>query len=440
VIRAESTGPSATVTLGLRANWRQFWLLVAVNAFVGALVGLERTVLPLIAEQDFGLASRSAALSFIATFGVVKAVTNLLAGHLGDRLGRKPILITGWLFGVPVPFLVIWAPSWSWIIVANVLLGVNQGLAWSTTVVMKIDLVGPSRRGFAMGLNEFAGYVAVALAALSSGIIAERAGLRPEPFYLGIVFVALGLVLSLVFVRETAGHALHEAALPDRERQRGESRLSTPSLRSLLVRSMWRDRALFSVCQAGLVNNLNDGLAWGLFPIFYSAAGTALGDIALLTFIYPATWSITQLWTGALSDRVGRKGLIVAGMLLQGAALIAMVSVAGGFRAWMACGVALGAGTAMVYPALLAAVGDVAHPSWRGSAVGVYRLWRDLGYAVGALLAGALADVFGMGWAIAGIGALTLASGMIAAVRMPETLPLESSRRSPTTSMPRAAV
>jgi MFS family permease len=427
------TQRSAPVTLGLRANWRQFWLLVAVNAFVGALVGLERTVLPLLAEHDFGLASRSAALSFIATFGVIKAFTNLLAGRLGDRFGRKHVLVAGWLFGVPVPFLVIWAPSWSWIIVANVLLGVNQGLAWSTTVVMKIDLVGPLRRGFAMGLNEFAGYIALALSALGSGMIAERAGLRPEPFYLGIVFVALGLALSLVFVRETAGHARHEAALRDREHSREGSTGSGASLRSLLVRSIWRDRALFSICQAGLVNNLNDGLAWGLFPIVFAAAGLSLGRIALLMFIYPAVWGVMQLWTGWLSDRLGRKGLIVAGMLVQGVALMAMVGGAG-FRSWLLCGVALGIGTAMVYPALLAAVGDVAHPSWRGSAVGVYRLWRDLGYAVGALLAGGLADAFGLHWAIAGVGGLTFVSGIIAGVRMPETVGTRIGRASVTGS------
>ena len=410
------------ITLGLRANWRQFWLLVAVNAFVGAMVGLERTVLPLLAEREFGLASRTAALSFIATFGIVKALTNLLAGRLGDRFGRKRVLVAGWLVGVPVPFLVIWAPTWSWIVGANVLLGVNQGLTWSTTVVMKIDLVGPERRGFAMGLNEFAGYLAMALSALGSGIIAERVGLRPEPFYLGIVFVALGLGLSAAFVRETAGHVRHEAMLRrDREPATGGSGESPPSLRELLARSLWRDRALFSACQAGLVNNLNDGLAWGLLPIFFAAAGLSLGRIAVLTFVYPAIWGIAQLGTGALSDRLGRKGLIAGGMLLQGVAFAAMVT-ASGFRWWVACGVALGIGTAMVYPTLLAAIGDVAHPSWRGSAVGVYRLWRDLGYAVGALLAGVLADAFGMRWSIMVIGALTLASGALVAARMPETL------------------
>ena len=418
---ATSAVLAARVTLGLRANWRQFWLLVAVNAFVGAMVGLERTVLPLLAEHDFGLASRSAALSFIATFGVVKAVTNLLAGHLGDRFGRKRVLVAGWVLGVPVPFLVMWAPSWSWIIVANVLLGVNQGLAWSTTVVMKIDLVGPLRRGFAMGLNEFAGYVALALSALGSGMIAERAGLRPEPFYLGVVFVALGLGLSAAFVRDTTDHARHEATLhPVTNEPTTTANARGPRLRELLIRSAWCDPALFGACQAGLVNNLNDGLAWGLFPLFFAAAGMSLGKISVLAFVYPATWGVAQLWTGAWSDRIGRKRLIAGGMIAQGIALLALIS-ANDFSWWVTCAVVLGVGTAMVYPTLLAAIGDIAQPSWRGSAVGVYRLWRDLGYAAGALLAGALADALGMQWSIAMIGALTIASGVLVIVRMPET-------------------
>jgi MFS family permease len=403
------------ITLGLRANWQQFWLLVLVNAFVGAMVGLERTVLPLLAEREFGLASRTAALSFIATFGLVKAATNLVAGRLGDRFGRKQILVLGWIIGLPVPFMVMWAPSWSWIVAANVLLGINQGLTWSTTVIMKIDLVGPERRGFAMGLNEFAGYLAVAVSALASGEIASRYGLRPEPFYLGIAFVALGLALSQLFVRDTMAHMHHEVRLDE------SIRSSVPTLRQLLFRTSWRDPALFSASQAGLVNNLNDGLAWGLFPIFFSAAGLSVREIGVLAFIYPATWGVVQLWTGALSDRIGRKWLIVAGMLLQGAALVAMVLVRG-FIAWIVTGALLGVGTAMVYPTLLAAIGDVAHPSWRGSAVGAYRLWRDSGYAVGALLAGALADAFGMTVAIASIGLITAASGVVVAVRMPETL------------------
>ena len=412
--------------LGLRANWRQFWLLVLVNAFVGAMVGLERTVLPLLAEREFGLASRSAALSFIVTFGLVKAVTNFVAGRLGDRFGRKRVLVAGWLFALPVPAMVIWAPSWAWIVAANVLLGVNQGLAWSTTVVMKIDLVGPARRGFAMGLNEFAGYLAVALSALASGEIASRAGLRPEPFYLGIAFAVLGLALSLLFVRDTLAHVRHEAALhvppaPGTATAGAETVAEIPTLREIFARASWRDPALFNASQAGLVNNLNDGLAWGLFPLFFAAAGLSVREIGLLAFAYPATWGVAQLWTGGLSDRLGRKRLIAGGMLLQGAALVAMVLVHG-LGAWIVTGALLGLGTAMVYPTLLAAVGDVAHPSWRGSAVGVYRFWRDTGYAAGALLAGGLADAFGMTAAIAVIGVLTAISGLQVAFRMPETL------------------
>jgi MFS family permease len=399
-----STGTAGPV-LGLRANWTQFWLLVLVNAFVGAMVGLERTVLPLLAEQEFGLASRSAALSFIVAFGLVKAISNLFAGRLGDRFGRKRILVAGWLVGLPVPFLVIWAPTWSWIIAANVLLGINQGLTWSTTVLMKIDLVGPARRGFAMGLNEFAGYLAVALSALATGEIASRFGLRPEPFYLGIAFAALGLAVSRLLIRETIGHVRHETAL--------RLDAAPPAARNAKP-------ALFNASQVGLVNNLNDGLAWGLFPLFFAAAGLSVRQIGVLAFIYPATWGITQLWTGGLSDRLGRKALIVGGMLLQGASLIVMVLVQG-LGLWLVSGAALGLGTAMVYPTLLAAIGDVADPSSRGAAFGIYRFWRDSGYVVGALLAGALADGFGMRVAIGAVGMLTLASGSLAWARMPET-------------------
>ena len=412
------------VRLGLRENAPQFALLVVLNAFVGAMVGLERSTLPLVGEDDFDLTSSAAVLSFIVAFGAAKAVTNLAAGTLATRVGRRRLLVVGWLLALPVPLLIWIAPSWAAIVAANALLGVNQGLAWSTTVVMKIDLVGPERRGLAMGLNEFAGYLALALSALGSGLIAERVGLRPEPFYLGIAFVAIGLGLSVLFVRETAGHARHEARGTG-PRTVGEALEPRPTLWALLRRAAWRDRALFGACQAGLVNNLNDGLAWGLFPLFFAAAGLPLGTIGALAFIYPATSSIAQLWTGAWSDRVGRKWLIASGMAVQGIALLAMVAVSG-FAAWAVCGVALGVGTAMVYPTLLAAIGDVAHPSWRGSAIGIYRLWRDLGYAVGALLAGALADAFGMGWSIGAVGAITVASGVLVAVRMPETLPSSS--------------
>jgi MFS family permease len=410
--------------LGLRENWRQFWLLVLVNAFVGAMVGLERTVLPLLAEREFGLASASAALSFIATFGVVKALTNLVGGRLGDRFGRKRVLVAGWLIGIPVPFLVMWAPSWSWIVFANVLLGFNQGLAWSTTVIMKIDLVGPKQRGLAMGLNEFAGYLAVAVTAYATGAIAARYGLRPEPFYLGIAVAVLGLTLSVFFVRDTMSHVRHETSAGG---SLTSSAAAIPGARELFALASWRHPALFSASQAGLVNNLNDGLAWGLFPLFFAAAGLSLQEIGLLAFVYPATWGLVQLWTGGLSDRIGRKRLIAGGMFVQGIALVSM-AVVSGLTPWIITATLLGVGTAMVYPTLLAAIGDVAHPSWRGTVMGVYRFWRDLGYAAGALMAGAVADAFGMPSAIATIGALTLASGLLVAVRMPETLGTPVSR------------
>ena len=412
-------GEAATV-LGLRENWRQFWLLVLVNAFVGGMVGLERTVLPLLAEVEFGLASRSAALSFIATFGIVKAITNFAAGRLGDRYGRRSVLIAGWLFALPVPLLVMWAPTWGWIVFANVLLGINQGLAWSTTVIMKIDLVGTRQRGLAMGLNEFAGYLAVALAALGTGYIAEAWGLRPEPFYLGIVFAAAGLALSLFLVKETHHHVALEASgisAGAADAAGGPA----PSGREIFARASWRDPALSSASQAGMVNNLNDGLAWGLFPLYFAAAGLDVARIGILSFTYPAVWGVLQLATGALSDRWGRKWMIVGGMIVQGIALAA-VALVDGFWPWLGAAAALGAGTAMVYPTLLAAIGDVAHPRWRGSAVGVYRLWRDSGYAVGALAGGILADLFGIEWAIGAVALLTVASGVGVAVRMPETL------------------
>jgi MFS family permease len=408
------------VALGLRANWRQFWLLVLVNAFVGAMVGMERTVLPLLAQAEFTLASKSAVLSFIATFGVVKALTNFSAGRLSDIYGRKHVLLAGWLVGLPVPFLVIWAPSWSWIVFANVLLGLNQGLAWSTTVIMKMDLVGPKQRGLAMGLNEFAGYLAVALAALATGYLAQAYGLRPEPFYLGIACAAAGLTLSLLFVRETHHHVALEAMdIPSLSDAAGHG--AALSTREILARASWRDPALSTASHAGMVNNLNDGLAWGLFPLFFAAAGLDVAQIGILSFTYPAVWGLLQLWTGSLSDCWGRKRLIAGGMLVQGGALAATALVRG-FWPWLGAAALLGAGTAMVYPTLLAAVGDVAHPRWRGSAVGVYRLWRDGGYVVGALLAGVLADRFGMTWSIGAVAVLTFASGLLVVVRMPETL------------------
>jgi len=420
--RVSVSAPAATrdirhggpgIVLGLSENWRQFSLLVLVSAFVGGMVGLERAVLPLVATREFGLASAKAALAFIAAFGLTKALTNLAAGRLVDVRGRRWTLIAGWVVALPVPLLILSATSWSWILVANGLLGVNQGLTWSTTVIMKIDLVGPKRRGLAMGLNEFAGYVAVALAAVASGFVASRFGLRAGPAYLGLAIAVTGLLTSVFFVRETIGHA----QLEERTALAIRGAENPVTIRELLVRSAWSDAGLFSVSQAGLVNNLNDGLAWGLFPLVFANAGLSLESTALLAAIYPATWGICQVWTGSLSDRLGRKGLIVAGMVLQGAALAAM-PLWRGSGPWAAALVALGIGTAMVYPTLLAAVSDIARPSARGATVGVYRLWRDLGYVVGALLAGALADAIGMMGAIAVVAALTVASGVVVAVRL----------------------
>jgi MFS family permease len=402
-----------TVRLGLRENLLQFSILVVVNTFVGAMVGMERSILPAIAEEDFHLAARTAVLSFIVVFGVTKALTNYLAGRCSDRFGRKHVLVTGWLVAAPVPFLLMWAPSWGWVLVANVLLGTSQGLTWSTTVIMKIDLVGAKDRGLAMGLNEFAGYVAVAASAFATGAIAASYGLRPQPFYLGVAFVSFGLGLSALVVRETKQHAALEATLQQRQ--------TAFSPREVFWRTSWSDRNLSSVSQAGLVNNLNDGMAWGLFPLFFAAAHMSLEQIGTLAAVYPATWGICQLFTGAWSDRIGRKWLIASGMWVQ-AAGIGVVIESSGSAGFASGGVVLGIGTAMVYPTLLAAIGDVAHPSWRASSVGVYRLWRDLGYAVGALIAGAAADALGLTAAMWLIAGLTFASGSVVALRMTETL------------------
>ena len=399
--------------LGLRANLAQFSLLVVVNGFVGAMVGLERSILPAMAEAEFELAARTAILSFIVVFGITKAITNYFAGRWSDRFGRKPVLVAGWLAAVPVPFLLMWAPSWDWVLLTNALLGVSQGLTWSTTVIMKIDLAGPKDRGLAMGLNEFAGYVAVALSALATALVAARYGIRPQPFYLGVVFVAAGLALSALLVRETHGHARREAS----ERDSGGP--LTP--RDVFWRTSLGDRDLAAVSQAGFVNNLNDGMAWGLFPLFFAAAGMSLSRIGWLAAIYPMLWGIGQLFTGALSDRIGRKWLIAGGLWVQ-AAGIALVAVSASFPGFAAGASLLGLGTAMVYPTLLAAISDVAHPSWRAGAVGVYRLWRDLGYAAGALVAGITADRLGLGPAILVVAAVTFASGLLVAARMRETL------------------
>lgn len=408
------SGLAAPVRLGVRENAAQFALLVLVNAFVGAMVGMERSILPAMAEANFGLTAKTAVLSFIVAFGVSKALTNYLAGRLSDRVGRKAVLVAGWIVAVPVPFLLMWAPSWSWVVFANVLLGVSQGLTWSTTVIMKVDLAGPRDRGFAMGLNEFAGYLAVAASALATGWVAARWGLGPEPFFLGVAYVALGLGLSAFLVRETLPHARLEGALAGVLPVDG-----VPTEREVFWRTTLFDRNLSAVTQAGLVNNLNDGMAWGLLPVRFAAAGLGLAEIGLLTALYPAVWGVAQLGTGALSDRIGSKGLVAAGMAVQ-AGGIAVLATGESVPAFALGQTLLGLGTAMVYPTILAAIGDMAHPTWRASAMGTYRLWRDLGYAIGALLSGLVADQFGVPAALWLVAALTLTSGGLVSVRMRE--------------------
>ncbi|HEY8692775.1 MAG TPA: MFS transporter [Chloroflexota bacterium] len=399
------------VRLGLRANWRQFALLVVVNGFVGAMVGIERNVVPVLGREAFGLVSSAAVMSFIISFGVVKAAANFWVGRLADRFGRKRLLVAGWLAGVPAPLLVLFASNWGWVIAANVLLGVNQAFCWSMTVNMKIDLVGPRNRGLALGINESAGYGAVGLAALASGYIAAAAGLRPWPFLLGIGFSLIGLILSLVWVRDTGAHLAAE------RQSFGAAENARISTWQALRLGTWRDRTLAGCSQAGLVNNLNDGLVWGLIPLFLYSRGVSVGEIAVVSASYPITWGALQLLTGALSDRLGRKPLIVSGMAVQAVGIAGFLAFdrLGG---WLASSLLLGIGTALVYPTLLAAVSDVAAPASRASLIGVYRLWRDLGYAVGALLSGLLADHFGFGAAIAAVAALTLLSGAVAGVLM----------------------
>jgi MFS family permease len=402
--------------LGLKENLGQFVLLVVINAFVGSMVGLERTVLPLLGEQEFGLTSKTAITSFIVSFGVTKAVLNLVAARLSDRIGRKPILVAGWVLALPVPFLIIAAPAWWWIDLANVLLGANQALAWSMTVIMKIDLVGPKRRGLALGLNEFAGYFAVGLTSWVTGYIAARSGLRPEPFYLGIGIAVLGLLGSIFLVRETRGHAAVEAAaapVPAR----------VPRLGRIFWITSLGNTSLFAACQAGLVNNLNDGMSWGIYPLFFAAHGLAIARIGVIKAVYPSVWGICQVGTGLLSDRVGRKGLIAWGLVVQAGGIWLTVLLPH-YSAWLVGAVLQGLGTAMVYPTLLAAITDHAHPSWRASSLGVYRFWRDLGYAVGALISGATADALGFEAAIHLVAGLTLLSGLVVAgvMRQPKAV------------------
>ncbi len=400
------------VTLGLRENWQQFSLLVLINAFVGGMVGLQGTVVPLIGSQEFKIASTTTVLSFIISFGVIKAVANLVSGHFADVYGRKHMLVLGWLFGLPVPFMIAWGPSWGWVIAANALLGVSQGFAWSMTVIMKIDLVGPKSRGLAVGLNEFAGYLMVGVTAFLAGYIAQHYGLRPQPFYLGIGYAVLGLILSTLFVRDTRHHVGHEI-----------SHHASPSeaiaFWEVFRRASFQNRNLFAASQAGLVNNLNFGMSWGIFPLFFASFGLAVERIGILNSVYPAVWGVLQTVTGPLSDRWGRKGLIVTGMWVQGSGLF-LIAATHSFGWWFLASALLGLGTAMVYPTLIAAVSDASHPSWRARSLSVYRFWRDLGYAIGALSAGIIADTLGMSWAIGIIATLSFLSGAVVALLMRE--------------------
>jgi MFS family permease len=432
-----------SIRLGLRENLGQFSLLVLINVFVGMMVGLERTVVPLIGEKEFGLVSKTAIVSFIVSFGVTKAVCNLFAAHVSESVGRKKVLVLGWLIGLPVPFIIIFASHWFWFDIANVLLGVNQALCWSMTVIMKVDLVGPKRRGLALGLNEFAGYLAVGFTAWITGYIASVYALRPQPFYLGIGVAIAGLLLSALLAKETIHHAklevkLHHAAPNLAFADNTETLLLRhPSLREIFALASWKDRDLFSCSQAGLVNNLNDGMSWGIYPLFFASFGLGVAAIGTIKAVYPAAWGILQVFTGPLSDRWGRKRLIAGGMIVQAGGIWLTVQVTA-YPAWMVGALLQGIGTAMVYPTLLAAISDVAHPEWRATTMGVYRFWRDLGYAIGALISGIIADLLGMRAAIQVVAVLTFISGLHVAIRMRETLAAQQTKTSVSVQTPAA--
>jgi MFS family permease len=394
------------IRLGLKENWKQFTLLVIINAFVGGMVGLERSILPRIADIEFHIAAKTAILSFIIVFGIVKAITNYYTGALSNKFGRKNLLVTGWIIGIPIPFILMFAPSWNWIIAANVLLGVNQGLTWSSTVVMKIDLVGEKQRGFAMGLNEFAGYIALALIAFLTGWIASEYGLRPYPFYVGIGLVFLGLIGSLFFIKDTKHHVAKETVTN-----------TIPRLKNIFWDTTWKDKNLGSVTQAGLINNLNDGMAWGIFPILLAAKGFTIGEIGIIAAIYPAVWGIGQLFTGRMADKFCKKDMLYVGMFLQAIALIVLVW-ANTMAHFVVLSLILGWGTAMVYPTFLATVAENTNPQDRAKTIGIFRLWRDLGYAIGAILTGIIADLISVNAAILFIGLLTFSSAMIIRFRM----------------------
>lgn len=395
-----------TVKLGLKENWKQFTLLVIVNAFVGGMVGLERSILPKIAEAEFHIAAKTAILSFIIVFGIVKAITNYYTGSLANRVGRKNLLVLGWLIGIPVPFILMYAPNWNWIIAANILLGINQGLTWSSTVVMKIDLVGEKQRGLAMGINEFAGYVSVAIVAFLTGWVAGQYGIRPYPFYIGIVLVFLGLITSLLFVKDTKHHVAQEI-----------SSNKIPPLKNIFWDTTWKNKNLGSVTQAGLINNLNDGMVWGIFPILLAQKDFSLEKIGIITAIYPAVWGLGQLITGKMADYFCKKSMLFWGMFLQGIALLFLI-FAGTFIHFIVLSIILGWGTAMVYPTFLATVAENTNPHDRAKSLGTFRLWRDLGYAFGAILTGIIADIFNIGTSILVIALLTILSSFIIQFRM----------------------
>jgi MFS family permease len=411
---------SSPIKLGLQPNIRQFLILVLVNGFVGAMIGLEQTVVPLIGKNEFGIESNAIIVSFIASFGLVKAFLNLFAGNLSDRWGRKNVLVLGWLFGFPVPFILLLAPDWNWIIFANVLLGINQGLAWSMTVNMKIDLVGKERRGLALGLNEFAGYLSVAVVGFITGYLASTFGLKPYPFYVGIIFAVLGLAFSWIIVRDTRKFTILEIKNDALESSDNETKVADLDFKQVFLQTSWKNRTLLSVSQAGLINNLIFGVTWGLFTLYFASFGVGIGEIAFLKALHPGIWGILQLITGSLSDKCGRKILIYPGMIIQGIG-IWIILFTNFTLGWIIGMSLIGVGTALVYPTLLAAISDVAHPKWRATSLGAYRFWRDLGFVFGAIGIGSLADFFGFNIAIQLVAFLAVGSGIFVLGVMKET-------------------
>lgn len=396
------------IKLGLKENWQQFTILVIVNAFVGGMIGMERTIFPQFAEVEFGVASKTAILSFITAFGISKAIANYYTGRLANRFGRRNLLLFGWLLAIPVPFMLIYAQSWSWVIFANVLLGISQGLTWSSTVVMKIDLVGEKDRGFAMGLNEFAGYFAVGIVAFLTGYVADKYGVTPYPFYIGIFIAVVGFILTALWVKDTRVF-VHKESTTD----------TTAHLQNVFIETTLKNKTLSAVTQAGLVNNLNDGMIWGLLPIVLFSLNFDNGNIGVITAIYPTVWGIGQLFTGKMSDHYSKKAMLFWGMLLQGLAIL-LIPYSTGFYALAAISAVLGLGTALVYPTFLSTIAQATSPKQRAESIGTFRLWRDLGYAFGAVISGITADLFGIGYAIILIGLLTIISALIIRFRMPD--------------------